>query len=86
MKKHLIKLIVPVCTIVILSSCFVLAWYLYTIAYLPLFGNTTDTFTASDYALPEDTLDTVLQQLQTKTTTPTDVSTLENPFVSATIE
>ncbi|MBI4407824.1 MAG: hypothetical protein HY565_05005 [Candidatus Kerfeldbacteria bacterium] len=86
MKKYLIKLIVPACTLIILSSCFVLAWYLYTIAYLPLFGNATTTFTASDYALPAGKLDTVLQQLETKTTTPTDVSTLANPFVSPTAE
>lgn len=86
MKKHLIKLIVPLCTILILSSCFVLAWYLYTIAYLPLFGNTATTITASDYALPEGKLDVVLQQLETKTTTPTDVSALKNPFIHPTTE
>lgn len=80
--KRLRQLIVPICTLTILSSCLVLAWYLYTIAYVPLFGaGNTPVITADDFAIPHTKLDTILTQIQRKQDFTVDVTTLRNPFV-----
>lgn len=80
MKKRLRKLVVPLCTLLILSSCLALAGYFYNIAYRPLFDNGVPIITPSDYDIPHAKLDMALSQLETKTTTTVDVSTLRNPF------
>lgn len=82
MKTRLRQLIIPVCTLAILSSCLVLLWHLYTIAYVPLFGEgNTAIISADDYSLPQTKLNTLLDQIEQKKDSAVDVTTLRNPFV-----
>lgn len=86
LNKQLRQLIVPLCTLAILSSCLALAWRLYTIAYQPLFTESTSVITADDFTIPHAKLDAILQQLEKKSTTTVDVTNLRNPFVPETTQ
>ncbi|EKD79006.1 MAG: hypothetical protein ACD_41C00194G0002 [uncultured bacterium] len=76
------QLIVPACTLLILSSTLALAWQLYTVAYVPLFGEgNVIAITTDDYTLPQNKLDTILKKIEEKQDFTVDVTTLRNPFV-----
>lgn len=74
--------IVPLSMLVILSSCLVLAWYLYTTVYQPLFATDATVMTASDYAIPTVKLENTLEALETRNETSVDFSAVPNRFTA----
>lgn len=74
------NLIVPAISLLLLSSCFILAGHLYNTVYRGLFAMNTTALTATDYVLPQKQIDAVLAALDSKAQSTVNLADLRNPF------
>lgn len=78
--RSLKQIAVPLGIILILSSCFILGWYMYRTVYLPLFSAEAAAISASDYAVPTAKLNSTVEAIEARSSSNVDFSPVPNRF------